>query len=198
MPANYPKLPDHYFFTKLPIKSYQKVLLPSSETLRWDGTTIVPELFEPRAGQRIAQIVTVSLNGSAVQLVNTHLECWRMGWPGRKKQLDTIFNVLDLQKPIIFAGDLNNIGNNPIKAILTAKYIEEETQQVQDYLFEKGLQSCFPQDSYTHFGLWFFRRKSKLDWLAVSRHFHVSSQKNIRTPWSDHNYLTIEVRLEKK
>jgi endonuclease/exonuclease/phosphatase family metal-dependent hydrolase len=175
--------------------NYKKIDLPYQGKLKWDGSTIIPEFFEPRSGGKKAQILKVKTPKGNIQIINTHIENWKIDEKGKRNQLKEIFKNVSLKTPTIFAGDLNNFGSGIISAFFSPKSGRKETINISKYLTSLGLRPSFALSSFTHFGFGFLKTKFKLDWLTTTSHFKVKNKKNVRTKHSDHNYLVIDIDL---
>lgn len=173
-------------FSRVPIENYRVSPLPTNETLSWEGKTTIPELFEPRSGQRNAQIFELTLNGRRVTFINTHIENWRCGWNHRRAQL--IHALQSIEGPRILAGDLNPLGG-VLKTVFGLERVNSEVLQLRAFLGEQGLFDPYSNEDYTMFS---WGARSKFDWLALSQELTVTSKSNIRSPLSDHNCLVVE------
>lgn len=196
-------------FSRLPILGYRELRLPTEIPLHWDGGTIVPELFEPRRGSRVAQLFELELEGRPVTFLNTHLENWRCGWPLRRRQLEAGLALLDAPSgegrtagacggdgPVadgrerIVAGDFNCLGGI-LSTWAGGSPVNREVRLLRAFLAERGLRDPWLDTDYTSFN---FRTRAKLDWLCLSAGLEVVEKRNLRTELSDHNCLSVRVR----
>lgn len=175
-------------FTGLPIENYREHRLPTGAPLHWDGGTVVPELFEPRVGSRVAQVFDIPLAGRKVAFLNTHLENWRCGWGLRRKQLEAALSLVDARETVL-GGDLNCLGGVIATAVGSAP-VSREVRLLRSFLAEKGLLDPWNDTDYTNFN---YLTRSKLDWLCVSQGLRVVEKENIRTGISDHNCLAVRI-----
>lgn len=176
-------------FSRLPISGYRELRLPTEPPLHWDGGTIVPELFEPRRGSRVAQVFELELDGRPVTFLNTHLENWRCGWPLRRRQLEAAMTLLDGRARIV-AGDFNCL-EGILSTWAGGSPVNREVRLVREFLAERGLRDPWLDTDYTSFN---FRTRAKLDWLCLSAGLEVVEKRNLRTELSDHNCLSVRVR----
>ncbi|MDF1666487.1 MAG: endonuclease/exonuclease/phosphatase family protein [Planctomycetota bacterium] len=177
-------------FSRRPIENYRSRALPTNDRLRWDGKTYIPELFEPRSGQRNAQIFECQLGSKTVTFINTHLENWRCEWSHRKAQLSAALE--SIEGPTLIAGDFNPIGG-VLKTIYGRESVNLEVRQLRAFLEQKGLDDPFSNEDYTMFS---WGTRSKFDWIALSPELKVSSQTNLRSPLSDHNCLVVDFEID--
>lgn len=176
-------------FSRLPMLNYRSVALPTNETLRWDGKTYIPELFEPRSGQRNAQVFELELGSGTVSFINTHIENWRCAWDHRKTQLSHALQ--SIEGPAVIAGDFNPIGG-VTKTIGGRASVNSEVKKLRGFLEQRGLYDPFTNEDYTMFS---WGTRSKFDWIALSKELKVVSKSNLRSPLSDHNCLVVEIEL---
>lgn len=176
-------------FARGPIEDYQEIRLPTRAPLTWTGGTIIPELFEPRDGGRIAQRFRFHHRGRPVWMINVHLENWRSSWDHRREQLDAALAGTEGQ-PRVLAGDLN-----PMEGVLAtwrrSRGGYREVRALREYFAERGLSDPFPDTAYTLFS---YGLRAKFDWIAISEELSGEALANKRTPWSDHNCLTALAR----
>ncbi len=174
-------------FSKYSIEDYKVINLPFSKKLKWEGKTIIPELFEPRKGNRIAQIIKIKTGNRTCVLVNTHLENWRGSWEHRKKQLECILNAVKGEKHTIIAGDLNPV-QGVWKAVITRSVVHKEIIKLRQFFKQNNFYDPFKDSDHTQ-----RLSAAKLDWIAMKSSIKVKSKKNIRTRLSDHNCLIVDV-----
>lgn len=176
-------------FSRLPMTNYRELRLPTNERLDWTGQTVVPELFEPRVGSRVAQLVDLEWDGLTVGILNTHLENWRGSWELRRQQLEATFSACRTG-PKILGGDLNPI-EHAWQSLPPLCRVPPEIPKLRAFLKAREMTDPFSDDEPTCFP---FQMELKLDWLAVSSHFTVVQRENIRTEYSDHNILVVDVK----
>lgn len=177
-------------FCRWPLKSLREQPLPVNDTLSWTGTTIVPELFEPRSGRRLAQAFELDWQGQSVTVINTHLENWRCDWSLRRAQLQAALS-LRTEGPCIIAGDMNPLGG-VLSTLWPRRAVNWEVRALRQFLRDEGLEDPFPDKAATIFS---WGVQAKFDWLALSQEFQVLERQNLRTRWSDHNCLVVDVSL---
>ncbi len=175
-------------FTRLPIVEYHSIELPTTSTLRYDGSTWVPELFQPRRGSRKAQIATLETPFGIITCVAMHAELWRSNWAHRKTQLETAIHNIPPQS-LILMGDFNNV-TGTISASLSGKYDSTEVLSMREWLASKELVDPFSNMDVTGGRLVF---KSKIDWLAMGNNFRVREKEMLHTLLSDHACLSVEI-----
>ncbi|MFC1705526.1 endonuclease/exonuclease/phosphatase family protein [Planctomycetota bacterium] len=175
-------------FSRLPMSEYRCVPLPTNDRLRWDGSTIVPELFEPRRGHRVAQLFEVQFGEGRMTVVNTHLENWRSDAEDRQTQLAAALRDVRGAE-IVLAGDLNPL-DGILKTLWPLRRVNREVPALRGYLASCGLVDPFADTDYTSYSL---GSRAKLDWICVSPGLRVEGKWNLRTALSDHNCLVVEV-----
>lgn len=177
-------------FSRLPMEDYREIRLPVGEKLRWEGTTIVPELFEPRNGSRVAQVFEARFEGTAISFVNAHLENWRCGWELRRRQLDEALSDVRGTETVL-GGDMNCL-EGVLWTVGRTRPVNREVPVLRRRLAGKGLSDPWTDTDYTNFN---FGVRAKLDWLCVSNGLEVVEKDSLRTGLSDHNCLAATVRL---
>jgi endonuclease/exonuclease/phosphatase family metal-dependent hydrolase len=177
-------------YARLPMDNYRVVSLPTNDRLTWQGTTIVPELFEPRSGGRNAQLFELTLGDRSITFINTHIENWRCDWNHRKLQLSSALSSAN-SPDILIAGDFNPLGG-VVKTIMGLNPVNEEVIELRAFLESHDLHDPFSNGDYTMFS---WGTRSKFDWLACSSGLKVISKTNLRTPLSDHNCLVVDIEL---
>lgn len=177
-------------FTRYPILNYKVINLPTNNKLKWEGKTVIPELFEPRKGNRVAQICKIDSDFGKITLVNTHLENWRSGWPDRKRQLESIHKQVADQKNLIMAGDLNT-SKGIASTFLRKNNAPYEVKKMRSWTKTKNVYDPYKNKEATFFlpGL-----RAKLDWIILSKSIRIKKKKNIKTGLSDHNCLIVEIQ----
>lgn len=176
-------------FSRFPIKGYREFRLPTGDPLHWKGTTIVPELFEPRNGSRVAQVFESIIGETAISFVNTHLENWRCAWELRRRQLETALSDIRGTETVV-GGDMNCL-EGILWTLGRKRPVNREVPILRGYLADKGLRDPWPDTAYTNFN---YGVRSKLDWLCVSPGLEVVKKESLRTGLSDHNCLCVTVR----
>lgn len=175
-------------FSKYAIENYREIKLPTNENLSWNGSTLFPELFDPRTGSRIAQVFDVRLNDRPVSIVNTHLECWRSNFQHRIEQLEAVVQHIKDQAAVL-AGDLNPMGG-VLSTWIGRSITNWEVPAFRKFFDTHGLSDPFSDRDHTLFN---WGTRSKFDWVCVSPHLKVLGTENIKTRLSDHNCLVVEV-----
>lgn len=176
-------------FARMPLKDYREVRLPTADPLHWRGETIVPELFEPRSGGRVAQVFELAVDGRSVSFVNTHLENWRCGWEHRRRQLEAALAPARGGE-VVVAGDLNCLEG--VVGTMFGGVVNREVRLLRSYLEGRGLRDPWADTDYTNFN---WGTRSKLDWLCLSGGLEIVEKENLRTGLSDHNCLTARIRF---
>jgi len=177
-------------FSRFPMADYREVRLPVGARLKWDGSTLVPELFEPRSGSRVAQLFEANVQGRRVCFVNTHLENWRCGWDLRRRQLEAALAGARGDETVL-AGDMNCL-EGILCTLGRRRPVNREVSLLRGFLRSKGLRDPWPDTDYTCFNL---GTRSKLDWLGISSGVEVLERALHRTGLSDHSCLVAELSL---
>ena len=182
-------------FARQPLENYRELRLPTAAPLHWDGSTLVPELFEPRSGARVAQVFELRVAGRSVSFINVHLENWRCGWDLRRRQLETALAAAPGPRvgapgpERVLAGDLNPLGGVAATFAGLAP-VSREVRTLRAFLAERGLGDPWADEEYTNFN---YGTRAKLDWLCVSPGLVIEEKRSLRTPLSDHNCLLVRV-----
>jgi endonuclease/exonuclease/phosphatase family metal-dependent hydrolase len=168
--------------------NYRVIALPTCEPLSWQGKTIIPELFEPRRGQRIAQAFELEHGGRSISVISTHLENWRCGFAHRRLQLERALEERRHESCII-AGDFNPLGGIT-STWLRRSHIPWEVREMRALLEHHGLFDPFLDSDATCFNM---GTRAKLDWLALSEDLKPARWEHSMTKWSDHAWLMVEI-----
>ena len=162
-------------FSRYPILNHRIISLPTAPPLNYRRTTLIPELFQPRAGQRKAQVFEIAPYGTKIGLASMHLELWRSGWSHRKSQLQAALNECKAET-LIFGGDFNCVGGGEVK-------------KVRQWLQDNNLVDPFKNSDTTcgRLGV-----RAKLDWLATTQPKMIKAARTCRTALSDHSYLVVD------
>jgi len=183
--------------SRLAIEDYQVIDLPTTAPLSWEGRTLVPELFEPRVGRRIAQRFRVRIEGRPISVINTHLENWRCGWHHRRDQLCAALRGFfpGPREPQggarLLAGDLNCL-EGVAKTFMGWRTVNDEVPKLRAFLRLYGLSDPFADSDATCCAL---GTKTKLDWVA-SAGLRVIESQLLDTGLSDHACLVVDYELD--
>jgi len=178
-------------FSRFPIRACRSVGLSTKSPLTYDGSTWMPELFQPRRGSRQAQIADIETPQGPLTVVLTHTELWRSNWLHRRQQLEEALGNMQTAS-MIFTGDFNSVGG-VLAGYLRRTHNTSEVLATRDWLESKGLNDPFSNDQVTC-GRGFLR--AKIDWLSLGRNFLVQSHTLHNTDLSDHSCLSVDFTIE--
>jgi len=137
--------------------------------------------------------VSENNNGHPFWVAVTHLD--HMGAKARYEQAKILAQWVKARKgPVILMGDFNDSPGSPSHALLTSK----ETGLLDTWEILDGKED---KSSFTQHGFTGVPRKTRMDWILVSAHFHVTETKIIkdhlgnRYP-SDHFPYMVELRMK--
>jgi endonuclease/exonuclease/phosphatase family metal-dependent hydrolase len=175
-------------FSRVATRRSQTVALPTSSRLRWQGETWIPELFEPRRGGRVAQLVELELDGRPLTAINLHLESWRSDFSHRSGQIERALAACP-EGPKVLAGDLNPLGGLWASA-WPWRRVPREVAQLRAWLAARGFTDPFAdrQATFRRFGL-----SGKLDWLACSPELEPLDWGLLPASPSDHACLWVDL-----
>jgi len=160
--------------SRYPIKLLQELSF-KHQAANWNPHVFPPfnrSWFQPRNGERIAQIVSVNINGVEVIIVNTHLES-SVSDLKKVPQMEEIFNALGelnfQNKPTIIAGDMNT-GKGSQSPIV--KLVHENGYHGALWLayHNKFSNKLFKAQGTTE-------KEEVLDWIFVNYNFFVRDAK---------------------
>jgi len=177
-------------FTKLEVQKYYSVELPTNEFLEYKNKTWIPELFQPRIGNRKGQVVEIQVDDKKINIVGVHTEIWKSNWDHRKEQLETSLKYLNLESTIL-CGDFNNV-SGVFKSTLLQNEIYAEFNKVRSWLSEKKLFDPFSNEDKTC-GRSIF--SSKIDWICGGSNIRITNKKNVFTGLSDHTCLIVDFEV---
>lgn len=175
--------------SRYPFFSRETISLPTNKNLPWRRTTIIPELFEPRIGYRIAQICEINTPKGNIFIANTHFENWRSSPKHRELQFQKILECyLERQSsPWIIGGDMNTISGF---LRFNLKNSVNETKSFRNFAEKLDLFDPFSNFDFTSkFGVW----EGKIDWLPTNRKEKVKNKFIGPKGLSDHRYLCVDV-----
>lgn len=177
--------------SRYPFLSKQTISLPVNEKLSWQGKTITPELFEPRAGSRIAQVCEVQTPKSNIFVANTHLENWRSSPKHRESQFEEILKFYKKNESNLWVigGDMNTISGF---IRFNLKKPVRETKSFRLFAQSYGLLDPFKDNDWTgKFSIW----KGKVDWILTNKEQKIKKSSLGPYGLSDHRYLCLEMDI---